>query len=278
MLKSAPLLCVSYIYIGGNRCDAFVKLDPTALFHKTDNHDSKTTSSFVDDRIRLNGVESLHYRTFDEEQINRKGHLENEVTVTPRGRIPKRQTTASSIEAYGNEKKELNEYLDSIDRRYKRLYDESIERPYPTLSSGLTGFTTVWDWLMKSDSSKAVDQERRRQDAVYVLHHTVITADLLFNPKKYKMRRNYSPYVTEALIAGGFEILKTKEMIKNSFKIIAGIDKFVKNLIHSTKSGVRKMFIQVDESLRKVASKISTLDLLSMIVITYAITFLSFSG
>ena len=240
LLKSVPLLYVSCAWISTDRCDAFVRLDPITAIHMTDNHDSRQ-ASFVDDRIRLRGVESLHYRTFDDQL---------EAHAIPKTQITQSKQVASSIRVpsnhaittrsgKGKKSEELDIYLDSINRRYKRLYGETGERPaYGTTSSSAhTGFTTVWDWLLKSDSSKAVDQERRQQDALYVLQHTALTSELYLNkprnrepntdivPKNTKRACYDASAATEALIAGGFDILKTEETINNPIQRIVSIRK-----------------------------------------------------
>jgi hypothetical protein len=69
----------------------------------------------------------------------------------------------------------LDEYLESIDRRYKRLHeDENESSSFPsTTSSQDGGFTSALQWLTQhsSDSTTLSDVEKQRQqeDAIYVL-------------------------------------------------------------------------------------------------------------
>jgi hypothetical protein len=292
LLKSVPLLYVSCAWISTDRCDAFVRLDPITAIHMADNHDSRQ-ANFLDDRIRLRGVESLHYRTFDDQL---------EAHAIPNTQITQSKQVASSIRVpsnhaitarhgKGKKSEELDMYLDSINRRYKRLYGETGDRPAygTTSSSGHTGL--FWDWLLKSDSSKAVDQERRQQDALYVLQHTALTSELYLNKPRNRepnidivpkntMRACYDVSAsTEALIAGGFDILKTEEMINNPIQRIVDIRKmfrFSHNVLYSMIADLRRKITQFHEkSSRKFISKISNsiLPLVPMILITYVLLF-----
>lgn len=285
LFKSVPFLCVSYACIGTNRCYAFVRLDPVTVLHMPDNHDSR--ESFLDDRIRLHGVESLHYRTFDDDQTNTSSRPQNGFTLKHKGQSPKSKTVVSSFEVFPSKdekekSQELNKYLDSINRRYKRLYDESGEDLFnPAITSSLPGFTTVWDWLMTSDSSRAVN-ERRKQDAMYILHHTAVTSELYLNPlndehdaqtvPKNKSVLHGSALIEASIIAGGSKILKTMETINTTFARISGI-RNISRLFSSTIAVVRC----ITESTHKFISKIrnSTVQVMPMIFITYAVLLLT---
>jgi hypothetical protein len=61
----------------------------------------------------------------------------------------------------------LDDYLESIDRRYRRLH-ESDEPPAET-NKGTGGFTNALHWLTHSEPSSASEEQRKQEDAIYVL-------------------------------------------------------------------------------------------------------------
>ncbi len=60
----------------------------------------------------------------------------------------------------------LDDYLESIDRRYKRLH----EKDGGDNVNGPSGFTSALQWLKQgSESSSELEEQRKREDAIYVL-------------------------------------------------------------------------------------------------------------
>jgi hypothetical protein len=67
----------------------------------------------------------------------------------------------------------LDDYLESIDRRYKRLHkgDEQAPLKVKKSSDNSGGFTNALQWLTakNSDSVSETEEQRRQEDAIYVL-------------------------------------------------------------------------------------------------------------
>jgi len=56
----------------------------------------------------------------------------------------------------------LDDYLEFVDRRYHRLNDEEEESSPP-------GINTAWNWLMSQKPDSPQKQQRKEEDALYVL-------------------------------------------------------------------------------------------------------------
>mmetsp|Transcript_18938 Transcript_18938/g.23286 ORF Transcript_18938/g.23286 Transcript_18938/m.23286 type:complete len:382 (-) Transcript_18938:373-1518(-) len=62
----------------------------------------------------------------------------------------------------------IDNYLESIDRRYKRLHEK--EEQADNAGSHAGGFTNALQWLTQtSDSTSLAEEQRKRDDAIYVL-------------------------------------------------------------------------------------------------------------
>ena len=277
------------------RCDAFVR------FKITDNQESRMTSC-MDDRISLHGVESLRYRTFDDDQTDSaqpQHHHHHQVLL--QGKTPKTRAAASSSAGVPNpstkqntdkKSKDLDKYLDSIHRRYTRLYDDTTAGEKTntpsiiSLSSGLSGFAHIRNWLMTSDSSNRLEEERKQKDAMYVLHHASIASQLFLNERNtYPVHTNKSPRndsaLTEALIAGGFKMSRAKEIMTTPQKEGLKIHTIFRSwqcIFQPFVVVLRGILSSLVESLRKyVVSKIRVSDhpFVSMIMVTYLTLFLT---
>jgi hypothetical protein len=60
----------------------------------------------------------------------------------------------------------MDAYLESIDRRYKRLHERSEAEERKSDSNGFSG---VLHWLTQSESSSVAEEQRKQEDAIYVL-------------------------------------------------------------------------------------------------------------
>jgi len=80
-----------------------------------------------------------------------------------------------------NSQVRLDDYLESIDRRYKRLHHKEL--PVPTTT--MPGFTSAWKWLKQGYSDESEPQahsakDPKEEDALYVLGLAELaSADLL---------------------------------------------------------------------------------------------------
>eukprot|EP00551_Chaetoceros_affinis_P002499 CAMPEP_0203654982 /NCGR_PEP_ID=MMETSP0088-20131115/36833_1 /ASSEMBLY_ACC=CAM_ASM_001087 /TAXON_ID=426623 /ORGANISM="Chaetoceros affinis, Strain CCMP159" /LENGTH=446 /DNA_ID=CAMNT_0050515445 /DNA_START=129 /DNA_END=1469 /DNA_ORIENTATION=- len=65
----------------------------------------------------------------------------------------------------------LDDYLESIDRRYKRLHDKDQDDRSRAGSKSTKGFTSALQWLKQgsSESLSELEEQRRQEDAIYVL-------------------------------------------------------------------------------------------------------------
>lgn len=64
----------------------------------------------------------------------------------------------------------MDNYLESIDRRYKRLHSHDRKKTTkdPDTVSNVAS-NLAWNFLTQTDSSSAVDEQRKQADAIYVL-------------------------------------------------------------------------------------------------------------
>jgi hypothetical protein len=60
----------------------------------------------------------------------------------------------------------LDDYLESIDRRYKRL--KKVDKSSKEENKGSGGFTNALQWLTQSESSSDTKEKRKQEDALYV--------------------------------------------------------------------------------------------------------------
>lgn len=81
----------------------------------------------------------------------------------------KSQRAIAQAEAHAakEEKKQLllDNYLESIDRRYKRLHKQDHRQE----ESPADGFTNAWQWLTHSEPNSVAEEQRKQEDAIHVL-------------------------------------------------------------------------------------------------------------
>jgi len=132
-----------------------------------------------------------------------------------RGRINNDQNLLSEV----NEQFVVDKYLESIERRYKRVHQSETNEDQSN-----RGFTSAWSWLTANKSSLDEEHiERTTDDALYVLgladlasarllqkhHHPVTQANVLTNKVndsitvnvKQKKDTTTGPFVRVALLA-----------------------------------------------------------------------------
>lgn len=109
---------------------------------------------------------------------------------------PKSRRAREQAELYESQKKEqllVDKYLESIDRRYKRLHKHDRKK------QDADGVSCAWQWLMNGkDASCAIEEQRKQEDAIYVLGLAELASNKLLQkhhlpiPKTKKRDRSSS--------------------------------------------------------------------------------------
>lgn len=91
----------------------------------------------------------------------------------------KSRRALEQAEAYAKQQEQqlvLDNYLESIDRRYKRLHkDHHVQKDHDPD----TVTNVAWNFLMNSESGNHAEEQRRQMDAIYVLGLAELASDRL---------------------------------------------------------------------------------------------------
>lgn len=152
----------------------------TALYYKNykvsddDNDKTTTPAASTTDKQSQSSPSSIPHKHQNDHHISNFFH-----TLWTSGKTRRAKELHAIQLKEQNDKQQyvLDEYLESIDRRYKRLHeDEESSLSSSTLSPKAThengGFTNALQWLKHSSDSSTIseiEKQRQKDDAIYVL-------------------------------------------------------------------------------------------------------------
>lgn len=132
----------------------------------------------------------------------------------------------------------IDDYLESIDRRYKRLHKDEMRE-----TTGGAGFTNALQWLTHpnaNDASSEAEEQRKKEDAIYVLGLAELASASLLQrhhlplPKsKPRIQQDASVVIDIEGIPDAIENMMTKRVAEASPIITANRKNEVQQVQHS---------------------------------------------
>jgi hypothetical protein len=138
----------------------------------------------------------------------------------------------------------LDNYLESIDRRYKRLHQREKER-------GSDGVSNAWQWLMSGQMDSSIsDEQRRKEDALYVLGLANLASKSLL--EKHQLPVPKSKLTKKAVIdidaisnSSNGECVTVPQIQKSIQKRVVTLPTFLKGYIQNSKERITRSFTPV---------------------------------
>ena len=138
----------------------------------------------------------------------------------------------------------LDNYLESIDRRYKRLHQREKER-------GSDGVSNAWQWLMSGQMDSSIsDEQRRKEDALYVLGLANLASKSLL--EKHQLPVPKSKLTKKAVIdidaisnSSNGECVTVPHIQKTIQKRIVTLPTFLKGYIQNSGERITRSFTPV---------------------------------